>query len=461
MARPTAPLSAFELTKSILASPRLSAALTTTIVGTTLLSFALRQLMGWAGFIAILSALVALAGLSLAAQWEEIGWNGLLPISLLGFLGWTLASVFWSQHHWATLGGLAYLAAFTAFGIYVALVRDTIQIVRTFGDVLRFVLGLSLAMEILSGILIDTPIRVLGITGNLAELGPVTGLLSTTDQLGLVSVVALITFGTELRTRSVTRGVGIGSVILGVFMLVVARAPLAFGAMIVVIIAAAILYGLRRVSDGSRRFWQLGVLALIATAAILAWRFRSPIVTAFNATGALNYRLNVWQGVWSLTQLHSLQGWGWVGAWPKDTFPVFDLHDEFGALCRVGPERVSRRLVPAGIRGVRNLRRLPRARARAVVAARVPPEKRGFRVAEPRAHRPGDRSAGRELDPRRIRVAHARRLLGEGIARAELAARVRIVDGHERIRNGVGRSWSKPNGRSGARFCWHGPGLPC
>jgi O-antigen ligase len=321
MARPPAPLSAFELTKSILASPRLSAALTTTIVGTTLLSFALRQLMGWAGFIAILSALVALAGLSLAAQWEEIGWNGLLPISLLGFLGWTLASVFWSQHHWATLGGLAYLAAFTAFGIYVALVRDTIQIVRTFGDVLRFVLGLSLAMEILSGILIDTPIRVLGITGNLAELGPVTGLLSTTDQLGLVSVVALITFGTELRTRSVTRGVGIGSVILGVFMLVVARAPLAFGAMIVVIIAAAILYGLRRVSDGSRRFWQLGVLALIATAAILAWRFRSPIVTAFNATGALNYRLNVWQGVWSLTQLHSLQGWGWVGAWPKDTFP--------------------------------------------------------------------------------------------------------------------------------------------
>ena len=318
---PPAPLSAFELARTILASPRLSAALTTTIVGATLLSFTLRQLLGWAGFLAVLVGLVALAGLSLAAQWREIGWNGLLPISLLGFLGWAAASLFWSQHHWATLGGLAYLAVFTIFGIYIALVRDTILIVRVFGDVIRFVLAVSLALEIFAGILINQPIHTLGITANIAQLGPVTGLLNTTDQLGLVSVVGLVTFATELRTRSIQRGLGIGSVVLAGFMLAIARAPLAYGAAIVVVIAAAILYGLRRASDSSRRFWQLGVLALILIVAILAWRFRSAIVTAFNATGALTYRLNVWQGVWALTQSRSLQGWGWVGAWPKDTFP--------------------------------------------------------------------------------------------------------------------------------------------
>jgi len=300
---PPAPLSAFELARTILASPRLSAALTTTIVGATLLSFTLRQLLGWAGFLAVLVGLVALAGLSLAAQWREIGWNGLLPISLLGFLGWAAASVF------------------TIFGIYIALVRDTIQIVRVFGDVIRFVLAVSLALEIFAGILINQPIHTLGITANIAQLGPVTGLLNTTDQLGLVSVVGLVTFATELRTRSIQRGLGIGSVVLAGFMLAIARAPLAYGAAIVVVIAAAILYGLRRASDSSRRFWQLGVLALILIVAILAWRFRSAIVTAFNATGALTYRLNVWQGVWALTQSRSLQGWGWVGAWPKDTFP--------------------------------------------------------------------------------------------------------------------------------------------
>jgi hypothetical protein len=320
VARPT-PLSGFELAKAMLASPRLSAALTTTIIGGTVFTFALRQLIGWAGFVAILSALVVLAVLSLMSQWREIGWNGLLPISLLGFIGWAGVTFFWSQYHWASLGGLAYLLVFTVLGIYVALARDTIQIVRAFGDVLRFALALSLAMEIFSGLLIDAPIHFLGITGRIATLGPVTGLLNTTDQLGIVSVIALITFGTELRTKSVSRGVGIGSLILGGISLLLSRAPLGLGAMLVVAGAAAVLYGIRRASDSSRRFWQLGVLALIATISILAWTYRSAIVTAFNATGALTYRLNVWQGVWSLTQSRSLQGWGWVGAWPMNTVP--------------------------------------------------------------------------------------------------------------------------------------------
>jgi hypothetical protein len=291
------------------------------MVGTALFSFALRQLVGWPGFIAILSGLVLLAALSLAAQWQEIGWNGLLPISLLGLLGWTVASFFWSAHHWATLGGLGYLAAFTVFGIYIALARDTIQIVRTFGDVLRFGLALSLALEIFSGILIDTPIRFLGITGRIASLGPVTGLFNTTDELGLVSVIALITFGTEWRTRSVSRSLTVGSVLLAAFMLAVSRAPLALGATLIVIVAAAVLYGLRRAPHSTQRFWQIGVLGLVAAISIVSWVFRSPIVTAFNATGALTYRLNVWQGVWALTQTRILEGWGWVGAWPADIFP--------------------------------------------------------------------------------------------------------------------------------------------
>jgi hypothetical protein len=323
MARP-APLSSFELAKAMLASPRLSAALTTTIVGAAVFSFALHRLLGWAGFIAILCGLVVLAVLSLVSQWREIGWNGLLPVSLLGYLGWAAVSFFWTQYHWETLGGVAYLIVFSVFGIYVALARDTIQVVRAFGDVLRFTLALSLAMEILSGVLIDTPIHFLGITGQIAKLGPVTGLLNTTDQFGLVSVVALITFGTELRTKSLSRGYGIGSLILGGICLLLSRAPLAIGAMIIVCLAAAVLYGIRRAPAATRQYWQVLVLVLLAALAVLAWANRSVIVAAFNATGALNYRLHVWKGVWTLAQSRPLQGWGWVGSWPKATDP-FDL----------------------------------------------------------------------------------------------------------------------------------------
>ena len=179
--------SGFEFAKSVLASPRVSAALTTTIVGTGVFSFALHQLFGWPGFIAVLGGLFVLAVLSLAAQWREIGWNGLLPISLIGFIGWASVSIFWSQYRWGTLGGLAYLLVFTVLAIYVALARDTIQLVRAFGDVLRFALGLSLAMEIFSGLLIDTPIHFLGITAHIDDLvrAPITEPHEHNNSLGL------------------------------------------------------------------------------------------------------------------------------------------------------------------------------------------------------------------------------------------------------------------------------------
>jgi O-antigen ligase len=321
MAKPAPPQTGRELARAIFASPRLTAALTTTIIGTAVFAFALHRLMGWPGFIAILAGEMILAIVSLAAQWRMIGWNGLLPISLMGFVGWAGASILWSQYHWATLGGLAYLGVFAVLGIYVALARDAIQVVRAFGDVLRFALGLSLAMEVFSGILIDTPIRFLGITGRIASLGPITGLMNTTDELGIISVIALITFGMELQTRSVSRGVSVVSIALGVLALALSRAPLALGAAIVAALAALVLYGLRQASDRARTFLQLGVLAMIVAIAVVAWIYRGFIVRTFNATGALNYRLRVWQGVLALTQPKSLQGWGWIGAWRADTFP--------------------------------------------------------------------------------------------------------------------------------------------
>jgi O-antigen ligase len=321
MARPVSPHHPLHLAKQILASPRLTSALATTSVGIAVLAFTVRQLSGWAGLIGALGGLVVLTVLSLAAQWREIGWNGLLPISLLTFVGWACATFFWSAYHWISLGGLAYLLAFTVLGIYVSLARDTIQVVRTFGNVLRFALGLSLALEVVSGILIDTPIHLLGINGHIASLGPIQGLFNTRDQLGIVAMVALVTFGIELRTRSIQRWVGWTSIALAVIMLLLTQAPLAFGAAIILGVATLALLGIRRASPEARRFWQFGVLLLAAVAAVFGWIFRSPIVTGFNATGDLTYRLRVWQYVFALVQQRELQGWGWVGTWPSNFSP--------------------------------------------------------------------------------------------------------------------------------------------
>ena len=57
-------------------------------------------------------------------------------------------------------------------GICVDITRDLIEIVRSFGDVLRALLAASSVLELLSGLLLDMPCVFLRIDGNLGVRGP-------------------------------------------------------------------------------------------------------------------------------------------------------------------------------------------------------------------------------------------------------------------------------------------------
>lgn len=322
--------STLTLAQEFLGSPRFSRALTLAAIGAAILSTALTRTIGWAGFIAILAGLVVLTTLALVARRHELEWQGALPLSLIVFLCWTGLSLIWSQYQWATLGGLLYLLAFTALGLFVALTRDTIQIVRAFGDVLRFVLGASLLLEAFSGFLIDSPIHFLGIAGDLAQLGPIQGLMGTRNQLGLVAVIAAITFGAEYRTKSVSRLVGISSLALATSCILLSRSPVIAGVTFVVAAAAAALYGLRRVRQERRTFWQLALLGAVGVAAAVAWSERGAVIALLNAGGALDYRLQLWRRVWALVGLHPLEGWGWLGPWQPDLVPFSSFADAGG-----------------------------------------------------------------------------------------------------------------------------------
>ncbi|HAM27841.1 MAG TPA: exopolysaccharide biosynthesis protein [Microbacteriaceae bacterium] len=174
---------------------------------------------------------------------------------------------------------------------------------------------------IFSGVLVDSPIRFLGIQGNLAELGPLQGIFGTRNQLGVITLIAIVTFGTELRTRSVRRGVSIGSLVLAGLLLLLTRSPIAFGGLIIVVLAALALFGLRRVPAESKQFWQIGLLAATITVAAAAWAARTPIITALSASNELNKRLDLWRPMRILIPAHELEGWGWVGHWRQDVPP--------------------------------------------------------------------------------------------------------------------------------------------
>jgi len=304
-----------------LQTPRLAKALATVSIAVSILATPIHTLIGWPGLIAVITGLVVFAVASLIARRDELEWSGLVPFSLLVFLGWAGISVFWSQYQWATVGGLAYLAAYTALGLYIALMRDTIQIVRAFGDVLRFVLVASLALEVFSGLLIDLPIPFLGIQGNLAEGGPIQGLAGTRNQLGIIAMLAAVTFGTELRTKSIQPPLAIASLVLAGITMLFSRSPLIGGDIVILAAAIVALYLIRRVSPARRTIAQIALLVIAAVVALLTWGFRARIVDLTNAGGELDFRLALWNQILDLIALNSLEGWGWLGYWHAEISP--------------------------------------------------------------------------------------------------------------------------------------------
>src|SRR3954469_14198598 len=172
-----------------LGSARFNSVLSLVAVGVGFSTHTIRALIGWPGLTGALAVLVILSALSFIAQRHLVEWHGLLPVTIIAFVGWCALSIFWSDYQWATAGGVVYQLSFAFLALYIALVRDAIQIVRVVGDVLRFLLAVSLSLEVVSGLLLDLPIKFLGIQGNIALGGPIQGLFGSRNQLSIVALI--------------------------------------------------------------------------------------------------------------------------------------------------------------------------------------------------------------------------------------------------------------------------------
>jgi len=312
------------------AGGQFSQALAVAIVLYAFSAHAVRGLIGWPGSIAVLASLVVLAAFSLVGARHRIEWHGILPVSLLALFGLMALSVLWSRYTWISVGGVAYAVGFGALGLYLALGRDLVQVVRATGDGLRILLVTSLALEVLSGILVDQPFPFLGIQGNLALGGPIQGLPGTRNALGFLAALAAVTFAVEYLTRSVPRPVAGTSLALAAVTLVFASSPTTAVAVLVLAVAGLALSALRRAPTGRRPAIQVVLGAFVVAGLALAWFGRRRLLDALGAGGDVATRTTLWDRMRGLISVHEIQGWGFVGQWPTDVFPFVVLTSPSG-----------------------------------------------------------------------------------------------------------------------------------
>ncbi|CAN5284743.1 hypothetical protein BH11ACT2_BH11ACT2_08420 [soil metagenome] len=317
-----------------LGSAQFVTALSTVIVGAAASSFALERLIGWPGLVGVLSVLVVLAAVSAFMRRHALDWQGILPISLLAYVSWCVISVLWSEYHWATITSSLYQLAFTALAVYIALTRDMIQIVRIFGTVLRALLAVSLVLEVFSGILIDSPLRLLGIRGFLAELGPIQGISGDAARFGILAIIAGITFAVEWRTKSVRRSISVTSLAVAGLLVLLTRSNVDMTITAGVVVVALVLIGIRRVRKELRQTISWIVLAAGVVVAGMGVVFRSTILHAFQGSDQLLNRSALWHEVLTFaTASTNLNGFGWIGRWRTNVAPyyLFDVRGPFAS----------------------------------------------------------------------------------------------------------------------------------
>ncbi|KQO62158.1 O-antigen ligase family protein [Curtobacterium sp. Leaf261] len=312
------------------AGGRFAQALSTVIVLFAFAAPTVHVLVGTPGVWAILGSLVVLAGLSLLGQRYRIEWHGVLPLSLMGLVLYMALSVLWSTYSWASLRGFTGTVCFIALGLYLALGRDLVQLVRACGDAFRIIIVTSLGLEILSGLVIDVPISSLGIQGDIAYGGPIQGVGGTRNFMGFIAGMALVTFVVEALTRSVTRWRAIGSVAIALITLMLVQSPITSIAMVGLVIAALALVVLRRTAPERRPLINTALGVVLGAGAIVAFVFRSRLLDEIGAAGGTAVRLDLWQRIRVLVESYPIQGWGWVGTWPTDVFPFNTLLTDSG-----------------------------------------------------------------------------------------------------------------------------------
>lgn len=311
---------------AFLASAEFARAYTLAVLGTVFGAFAIEHVAGRVTYATIVTVLCAIGIAVLIARRGEISFLGLVPTTLLTLLAWMLASSFWSEDASHSLGSWAYTVAIALLAVVIGHVRDTLQTARALGDVLRALLSVSLAVEVLSGILLDMPFPFLGVQGNLAELGPVQGIFGTRNALGFIAVLALITFLVEYRTQSVRPGLSLYSVILAGVLAALSDSPTVVVLAAAVGVAAGVL-ALVRHTRPERRYalqWAIGSVALIGL--IVGYLARRPIIDFLGATDDLALRTELWSDVVGYVRFHPIHGWGWFGPWAPDEFPFNALN---------------------------------------------------------------------------------------------------------------------------------------
>ena len=262
-----------------------------------------------------------------------------LPWTALGYTTLALVSVAWSQWRGPTLITWALLAAVTVNGLFIAHVLTWHEIVRALSSAFKWILGLSLALELWVSLVLHGPLLPNFVTlpdgkidpqwywvrDNLFDGGRIQGIVGNANLLAIISLFAIITFGVLFAARARWRTTLALWMLLAAYFLLRTSSvtALACAAAAAVVLAVALLMRRARTPGARTRIYVIAIGGTVLGVGIV-WLLRDWLLGLVGRSSDLTGRSDlIWTKVLERVREHPLFGNGFSSPWiPED--PAFD-----------------------------------------------------------------------------------------------------------------------------------------
>ncbi|WEK62718.1 MAG: O-antigen ligase family protein [Candidatus Microbacterium colombiense] len=261
-----------------------------------------------------------------------------LPWTALGYVTLALVSVAWSQWRGPTLITWFLLASVTVNALFIVHVLTWNEIVRALSSAFKWILGLSLAIELWVSLVLHGPLLPNFLTlpdgkidpqwywvrDNLLDGGRIQGIVGNANLLAIICVFAIITFGVLFAARARWRTTLALWTLLALYFLFRTSSVTAFASAAAAAVVLVVALAMRRArTPGARTRIYTIAIGTTVVGAVAVWLLREPLLAALGRSSDLTGRSNkIWSSVLARAAEHPIFGNGFSSPWiPTD--PAF------------------------------------------------------------------------------------------------------------------------------------------
>lgn len=253
-----------------------------------------------------------------------------LPWAIFGYVALGVLSLIWSRWPLGTVVTGALLVSLTLHAIFIAHMLSWREILRAIASALKWLLGLSLAVELWVALVLRHPIlpnffdapageinaHWYWVRGNLLDGGRIQGIVGNANILAALCLIAIIVFGVlfaaGVRWRTTLALWGL----VAAFLMIRASSATMFAAAALVGVTVVVALLMRRAAaPRGRSIIYVVALGTAAVCAALAVVFRTPLLEFIGRTTDMTGRLGIWQQVLERAAQRPVLGNGFSSPW--------------------------------------------------------------------------------------------------------------------------------------------------